>query len=480
MDFYLGLAPDHRRPHAARALGLLRAADRPDEPRAGRLLCDRRLCGRHADRARGWPIVPALAVAGARRGRRGLRGRLPGAARQGADAGGRDAGVRRGGAAVLLQFQLPARARRLQARAAWRRGVSPDPLFPRARLVDARGDAVHLGCWSCWSWRRCGGWTARAPAPCCARSARTSLPRRSSGINVTAVKVTAMTVGGVIAGVGGGLFAHYTTHIEHVQFGVVLATFAVAYPILGGLSNVFGTLLAVIFIQGFLIEGLRFMGDWRNLLFGGLIVLAMNVRPRGLIDAGDGRRARSASFATGSAPVLELKGLTKHFGGVRAVDGVDLTVRAGRNPRPDRAERLGQEHHRQSDLRPVPADRRSRRCCAATDISDAAAARARRRSASRARSRTSACSASSPSGRICGSRRTPSAQRRGKLPAPLARRLAPRAAPRSTARSNSSISRTSATNSPPILRSASSGGWNSPARSPPSPRWCCSTSRPPA
>ncbi|MBY0530927.1 MAG: branched-chain amino acid ABC transporter permease [Xanthobacteraceae bacterium] len=107
---------------------------------------------------------------------------------------------------------------------------------------------------------------------------------QSSGINITAVKVTAMTVGGVIAGIGGGLFAHYTTHIEHVQFGVALASFAIAYPILGGLSNVFGTLIAVIFIQGFLIEGLRFMGDWRNLLFGGLIVLAMNVRPRGLID----------------------------------------------------------------------------------------------------------------------------------------------------------------------------------------------------
>jgi branched-chain amino acid transport system permease protein len=97
------------------------------------------------------------------------------------------------------------------------------------------------------------------------------LAAQSSGINVTAVKVSAMTLGGVI---------------EHAQFGVVLATFAIAYPILGGLSNVFGTLLAVIFIQGFLIEGLRFMGDWRNLLFGGLIVLAMNVRPRGLLDAG--------------------------------------------------------------------------------------------------------------------------------------------------------------------------------------------------
>jgi branched-chain amino acid transport system permease protein len=94
-----------------------------------------------------------------------------------------------------------------------------------------------------------------------------------------------MTVGGVIAGLGGGIFAHYTAHIEHAQFGVALATFAIAYPILGGLSSVFGTLIAVVFVQGFLIEGLRFLGDWRNLLFGGLILLAMNVRPRGLIDA---------------------------------------------------------------------------------------------------------------------------------------------------------------------------------------------------
>lgn len=115
---------------------------------------------------------------------------------------------------------------------------------------------------------------------------------QSVGINITAVKVSAMTIGGLIAGIGGGIFAHYITHIEHVQFGVVLATFAIAYPILGGLSTVFGTLLAVIFIQGFLIEGLRFMGDWRNLLFGGLIVLAMNVRPRGLLDAGTVRALR--------------------------------------------------------------------------------------------------------------------------------------------------------------------------------------------
>ena len=111
------------------------------------------------------------------------------------------------------------------------------------------------------------------------------LAAQSVGVDLTAVKVSAMTVGGAIAGVAGGLFAHYTTHIEHTNFNILVATFAIAYPIVGGLASVFGTLAAVVFVQGFLIEGLRFLGDWRNLLFGALIVLAMNLRPHGLLDA---------------------------------------------------------------------------------------------------------------------------------------------------------------------------------------------------
>lgn len=118
------------------------------------------------------------------------------------------------------------------------------------------------------------------------------LAAQSVGINLTAIKVSAMTVGGAIAGVAGGLYAHYVTHIEHLAFGVLQSIFALAYPIIGGLASVFGTLAAVVFVQGFLVEGLRDLGDWRNLLFGILIIVAMVVRPSGFLDAPMLRRIR--------------------------------------------------------------------------------------------------------------------------------------------------------------------------------------------
>ncbi len=110
---------------------------------------------------------------------------------------------------------------------------------------------------------------------------------QSVGVNLTAVKVSAFAAGGVIAGIGGGLFAHYTTHIEHSQFNILLATFAIAYPILGGLSSVWGTVMAVVFIQGIIIQLLpRVIGDdLRNILFGPLIVLVMILKPAGMFDA---------------------------------------------------------------------------------------------------------------------------------------------------------------------------------------------------
>jgi branched-chain amino acid transport system permease protein len=108
---------------------------------------------------------------------------------------------------------------------------------------------------------------------------------QSAGINLTAAKVSAFGIGGAIAGLAGGIFSHNTTHIEHGNFTILLATFAIAYPIIGGLKSLLGTLIAVVFIQGVLIEGFRFLGDWRSLLFGAMILAIMLIRPAGVLSA---------------------------------------------------------------------------------------------------------------------------------------------------------------------------------------------------
>ncbi len=85
-----------------------------------------------------WPLVPALGASAAGRRRDGLRGRVPGLAREGPDAGGRDHRLRRGGAAVLLQFHLSDRrpaissSGRMAARASARSATSRSTAGPRS------------------------------------------------------------------------------------------------------------------------------------------------------------------------------------------------------------------------------------------------------------------------------------------------------------------------------------------------------------
>jgi branched-chain amino acid transport system permease protein len=118
------------------------------------------------------------------------------------------------------------------------------------------------------------------------------LAASSVGINLTAAKVSAMTLGGFVAGMAGALYAHYASYVSQEDFGVLLATFAIAYALVGGAGSVLGPVAGVLFFSA-LIDGLRFLGDWRNLLFGILIVAMMNLRPHGLIDAGLIRRLAS-------------------------------------------------------------------------------------------------------------------------------------------------------------------------------------------
>jgi branched-chain amino acid transport system permease protein len=112
------------------------------------------------------------------------------------------------------------------------------------------------------------------------------------GINVTAVKVFAFTMSGLAAGLGGALFVHYSTYIDHEMVALPLAVASVTYPMLGGLGSVWGPILGAAVLI-FLTESLRALQEFRMIIYGALIILMMTFRPRGLIDEAFLRRLRA-------------------------------------------------------------------------------------------------------------------------------------------------------------------------------------------
>lgn len=103
------------------------------------------------------------------------------------------------------------------------------------------------------------------------------------GINVVAMKVLAFSIGGAVAGLAGGLFAHYLTFVEYSTFRFQVGVLAVAYALVGGTASVVGPLIGVAFFTA-ITEGLRGLGSYRLFAYGALIVVAMLVRPFGFID----------------------------------------------------------------------------------------------------------------------------------------------------------------------------------------------------
>ena len=109
------------------------------------------------------------------------------------------------------------------------------------------------------------------------------------GVNSTYVKLVAFSAGGVIAGLGGALYAHYALFIDPEAFGVGRSLFTMLYAILGGLGSFWGPVAGAA-ILSILPELLRWVKEWREILYGALVLLIMIFRPQGLV-ASRGERA---------------------------------------------------------------------------------------------------------------------------------------------------------------------------------------------
>jgi len=104
----------------------------------------------------------------------------------------------------------------------------------------------------------------------------------SIGLNVTSLKLGAFWFGAFIAGVAGGIYAHYMFYIESNNFNILVSTMAILYVILGGMYTFWGAVVGAI-IFSILPETLRFMQDWRLSLYGAVLVLMLIFRPSGII-----------------------------------------------------------------------------------------------------------------------------------------------------------------------------------------------------
>ena len=105
---------------------------------------------------------------------------------------------------------------------------------------------------------------------------------RSFGINVSRYQILAFTIGSTIAGLAGGIYSHRMGFISATDFAFVVSIEVVSMVVIGGLGTLRGPIFGALLITS-LPEILRFADDYRELVYGLLLVLMVRFMPQGLI-----------------------------------------------------------------------------------------------------------------------------------------------------------------------------------------------------
>ena len=126
------------------------------------------------------------------------------------------------------------------------------------------------------------------------------------GVDTTRSKVIAFVVSSAMAGIGGGLFAHYLIYLHTNSFTFIKSIEIIIMIVIGGLGSITGSVLGAVLYIG-LTEYLREFAQFRMVLFSLLLIVIMIVRPQGIL----GRREfvsffrRRRRLETPSAPAIK-------------------------------------------------------------------------------------------------------------------------------------------------------------------------------
>ena len=171
------------------------------------------------------------------------------------------------------------------------------------------------------------------------------------GVSVHRTKMLGFMLSAALAGLGGGLFAFQQAYISPDSFEFLHSIFFVLIIIFGGKATRLGPLVGAICLT-LVPELLHRFAHFRLIVYGGLLVVVMYGLPQGIVGTVEGWIARAHVRRRGpvrtvdaegradvrelappravetAAELLRLDGLRMQFGGLAAVDDLDLVVRA--------------------------------------------------------------------------------------------------------------------------------------------------------
>ena len=166
----------------------------------------------------------------------------------------------------------------------------------------------------------------------------------ASGIAKPRLLVTVFLFSGALAGVAGGLFSSLQSYITPDAFTFDLSVLFFIAILIGGRGSILGPLLGTIILT-VLPEFAAPLVAWSTFLYATLLLLIVLVIPGGIADLLDYKNRRPLEQHREITPRPELLGqvfrhgrdsreftlsnIALHFGGVRAIDGLDLAVRSG-------------------------------------------------------------------------------------------------------------------------------------------------------
>ena len=104
----------------------------------------------------------------------------------------------------------------------------------------------------------------------------------STGIPTTRYKIFAFTLAAFFAGIAGGLYAHKMGTLSPATFDFNKSIEYLVMVVLGGMGSLTGSIVAATVLT-MLPEMLRFLADWRMLIYSIVLILMMLFRPKGLL-----------------------------------------------------------------------------------------------------------------------------------------------------------------------------------------------------